>query len=405
MHGTLIEYPSRYGAMPLRLLQRFSAYTRIMLIPENPTVAPATILNADGVDVTTAQRIVAADGLEMKITPPTGKYRAAVILIILGASILWAMLPFAPGIFGAAIFYVLTVNGYRWLLARRVPKALAATLMLGLVLVLILVPGSALVTVLIDEIPAAIKGLDTGPLVQRLQGLRLGPVNVGEQVSRASGGIGAWVSAQVLGAVGGAARGTLNLVIALLGLYYLLIAAEDVWPRVKRFLPFSDEDSEELRLKFYGVTMATALGVVVVAVAQGVLVGIAFAVLGLPNAIVWGTITAIASVLPLVGSALVWVPGAIVLFATGHVPQAVGLSIFGAVIVSNVDNVMRPMVSRRVGNLHPLTTLLGAFAGIEYIGLIGVLLGPLAITWFFELLSIYDRSYGLTDRYKLLGKS
>ena len=405
MHGTLIEYPSRYGAMPLRLLQRFSAYTRIMLIPENPTVAPATILNADGVDVTTAQRIVAADGLEMKITPPTGKYRAAVILIILGASILWAMLPFAPGIFGAAIFYVLTVNGYRWLLARRVPKALAATLMLGLVLVLILVPGSALVTVLIDEIPAAIKGLDTGPLVQRLQGLRLGPVNVGEQVSRASGGIGAWVSAQVLGAVGGAARGTLNLVIALLGLYYLLIAAEDVWPRVKRFLPFSDEDSEELRLKFYGVTMATALGVVVVAVAQGVLVGIAFAVLGLPNAIVWGTITAIASVLPLVGSALVWVPGAIVLFATGHVPQAVGLSIFGAVIVSNVDNVMRPMVSRRVGNLHPLTTLLGAFAGIEYIGLIGVLLGPLAITRFFELLSIYDRSYGLTDRYKLLGKS
>ena len=376
-----------------------------MIIPENPTVVPATLLNADGVDIATAQRLVAADGLDLKLTAPTGKYRASAILIVLGASILWAMLPFAPGIFGAAIFYVLTINGYRWLLARRVPKSLAATLMLLLVLVLILVPGSALVTVLIDEIPSAIRGLDTGPLVQRLQGLRLGPINVGEQVSRASGSIGAWVSAQVLGAVGGAARGTLNLVIALLGLYYLLIAAEDVWPRVKRFLPFSDEDSEELRLKFYGVTMATALGVVVVAVAQGVLVGIAFAVLGLPNAIVWGTITAIASVLPLVGSALVWVPGAIVLFATGHPGQAIGLAIFGAVLVSNVDNVMRPMVSRRVGNLHPLTTLLGAFAGIEYIGLIGVLLGPLAITWFFELLSIYDRSYGLTDRYKLLGKS
>lgn len=376
-----------------------------MIIPENPTVVPATLLNADGVDMATAQRLVAADGLDLKIPAPTGKYRASAILIVLGAGILWAMLPFAPGIFGAAIFYVLTINGYRWLLARRVPKSLAATLMLLLVLVLILGPGSALVTVLIDEIPSAIRGLDTGPLVQRLQGLKFGPINVGEQVSRASGSIGAWVSAQVLGAVGGAARGTLNLVIALLGLYYLLIAAEDVWPRVKRFLPFSDEDSEELRLKFYGVTMATALGVVVVAVAQGGLVGVAFAVLGLPNAVVWGTITAIASVLPLVGSALVWAPGAIVLFATGHPGQAIGLAIFGAVVVSNVDNVMRPMVSRRVSNLHPLTTLLGAFAGIEYIGLIGVLLGPLAITWFFELLSIYDRSYGLTDRYKLLGKS
>ena len=205
--------------------------------------------------------------------------------------------------------------------------------------------------------------------------------------------------------MGGAARGTLNLVIALLGLYYLLIAAEDVWPRVKRFLPFTDDDSEEMRVKFYEVTMATALGVVVVAVVQGVLVGIAFAVLGLPNPIVWGTITAIASVLPLVGSALVWLPGTIVLFATGHPGQAIGLAIFGFVVVSNIDNVMRPMVSRKVGNLHPLTTLLGAFAGIEYIGLIGVLLGPLAITWFFELLMIYDKEYGLTDRYKLMAKS
>jgi predicted PurR-regulated permease PerM len=93
------------------------------------------------------------------------------------------------------------------------------------------------------------------------------------------------------------------------------------------------------------------------------------------------------------------------LFATGNVGQAVGLTLFGAVVIGNIDNVMRAIVSKRVGNLHPLTTLLGAFAGIEYIGLIGVLLGPLAITWFFELLVIYDKEYGLTDRYRLLPKS
>lgn len=314
------------------------------------------------------------------------------------------MLPFAPGIFGAAVFYVITVHGYRALIKRRVPKALAATAMLLVVLLIILVPGSALVGVLLDEVPAAIRGLDAGPLVQRLQGLRIGPVNVGEQLARASGSIGSWVSARIIGALGGAARVSLNLVIALLGLYYLLIAADDVWPRVKRYLPFTDEDSEELRNKFYEVTMATVLGVVVVAVVQGVLVGSAFAVLGLPNAIVWGTITAIASVLPLVGSALVWLPGAIVLAALGHIGQAIGLAIFGAVVVSNIDNIMRPIVSKRVGNLHPLTTLLGAFAGIEYVGLIGVLLGPLAITWFFELLVIYDKEYGLTDRFGLMMK-
>ena len=349
--------------------------------------------------------IQSADASELSVPTPTGKFRAAAILIVLGLGIAWAMLPFAPGILGAAVFYVLTISLYRWLVRKRVPKSLASTLMLIAILLVILIPGSALVTVLIDEIPTAIRGLDTGSLVQRVQHLRIGPINVGEQLARASGSIGSWVSEQMFGAVGGAARGTLNLVIALLGLYYLLLAADEVWPRVKRYLPFTDDDAEDLRRKFYEVTMATALGVVVVAVVQGCLVGAAFAVLQMPNPIVWGTVTAIASVLPLVGSALVWLPGAIVLFATGHVGQAIGLSIFGGVVVSNIDNIMRPIVSRRVGNLHPLTTLLGAFAGIEYIGLIGVLLGPLAITWFFELLVIYDKEYGLTDRFNLMAKS
>jgi len=356
---------------------------------EVPSGVPTSLLVGDDKPATTLPPV------------PSGRWRAVAILVVLGFAIVWALVPFLPGIFGAAVFYVLTVHGFRKMTGRGVPRSLAATVMLLIVLLVILIPGSALFTMLLDEIPSAIRNLDTGPLVQRVQGLRIGPVNVGEQLARASGSIGSWLSARLLGVVGGAARGTLNLVIALLGLYYLLLAADDVWSRVTRYLPFTTDDCEDLRQKFYDVTMATALGVFVVALVQGVLVGLAFAVLRLPNPFVWGTITAIASVLPLVGSALVWLPGAIVLFATGHQGQAIGLIVFGALVVSNIDNVMRPMVARRVGNLHPLTTLLGAFAGIEYLGLIGVLLGPLAITWFFELLVIYDKAYGLTDRFHL----
>jgi predicted PurR-regulated permease PerM len=342
---------------------------------------------------------------ELQPPKPDGQWRAGTILVLLGIGIAWSMVSYLPGILGAAIFYVLTIGLYERMVAKRVPKSLAATLIVLTVLLIILIPGGALVTVLADEIPSAIKGLDAGPIVAKVQGLRIGSFNVGDQLARASGTIGAWASAQLLSAVGGAARGTLNLVIALLGLYYLLISGAEVWPKIKRFLPFTDADSEDLRTKFYEVTMATVLGVVVVSVAQGILVGAAFAVLGLPNPIVWGSVTAIAAVLPLVGSALVWVPGAITLFALGHVGQAIGLAVFGAVVVSNFDNVMRPIVQKRVGNLHPLTTLLGAFAGVQYFGLIGVLLGPLAITWFFEMLIIYDKEYGLTHRVTSLIKS
>jgi predicted PurR-regulated permease PerM len=324
-----------------------------------------------------------------------GKWRAAAMLIGLGIALAIGMVPYLPGLFGAAVLYVLTVRPHRWLVTRRTPPALAAGVMLAGVLLIFLVPGGWLLGMLVEQVPRAVNVLDAAPIAERLRGIEIGPFNLGEQVARAGGTITASASRVILGLLGGAASATLNLVIAMLGLYYLLLSADSVWRALKRYLPFTDEDSEELRLKFYEVTNATVVGVVAVSCMQGTLVGLAFAVLGLPNAVVWGTVTAVASVLPLVGSALVWVPGALTLLAQGDVGRGVGLAIFGVVVVSNVDNVFRPLVLRAVGNLHPLTTLLGAFAGVQYFGLIGILLGPLGITWFFELLVIYDREYGL----------
>ena len=131
--------------------------------------------------------IISVDAAELNVPKPTGKFRAAAILIVLGFSIIWAMIPFAPGILGAAVFYVVTIPGYRWLVRKGLPRSLAATVMLLVVLLVIMIPGGALLTVLIDEIPTAIRGMDTGPLVQRVQHLRFGPINVGEQLARASG--------------------------------------------------------------------------------------------------------------------------------------------------------------------------------------------------------------------------
>jgi predicted PurR-regulated permease PerM len=108
----------------------------------------------------------------------------------------------------------------------------------------------------------------------------------------------------------------------------------------------------------------------------------------------WGVVTAIVSVLPVFGSALVWLPGSVALAVQGRYEAALTLGAIGAVVASNIDNVMRPMVNRRVSNLHPMVTLVGAFAGVGVLGLPGILLGPLAITYFFELASLYRREYG-----------
>jgi predicted PurR-regulated permease PerM len=129
-------------------------------------------------------------------------------------------------------------------------------------------------------------------------------------------------------------------------------------------------------------------------VLQGALVGVGFWVVDLPNPLFWGTVTAFASILPVLGSGLVWLPAVLILAAQERYASAVVLLVIGGGIASNVDNVIRPLVYRRVSNIHPMITLVGAFAGVRYFGLLGLLLGPLAIAYLFELLRFYREDYG-----------
>jgi predicted PurR-regulated permease PerM len=126
---------------------------------------------------------------------------------------------------------------------------------------------------------------------------------------------------------------------------------------------------------------------------QGALVGVAFWATGISNAVVWAVITTVLAILPIVGSGMVWVPAALLLAVDGRMPQAIGLALWGAILVANVDNLIRPMVFRRWANVHPLITIVGAFGGVRYFGLLGLLVGPLALSYFFELLRMYRQEY------------
>jgi len=98
--------------------------------------------------------------------------------------------------------------------------------------------------------------------------------------------------------------------------------------------------------------------------------------------------------LPVLGSAIVWLPATIVLLASGRPGAALTLGLIGGVVASNIDNVVRPLIYRRVSHIHPLVTLVGAFSGVRLFGIAGLLLGPLLISYFFELLRIYQQEYG-----------
>jgi predicted PurR-regulated permease PerM len=159
------------------------------------------------------------------------------------------------------------------------------------------------------------------------------------------------------------------------------------------FIPFSTQNAEALRTRFRDVTTSTVIGTGLTAALQGVAVGLAFTITGLPNALFWGVMTVVLSILPVVGSGLVWVPGVMVLAADRRFGWAVALTIWGLVVVGQIDNVVRPIVYRRWAQIHPFITLLGAFAGLRWFGLLGLLIGPLALSYFFELIRMYRQEY------------
>lgn len=318
--------------------------------------------------------------------------QALAIIIALGVAIALAAAPFIPGLLGAPVLAVIFAPVHRRLSARWSSGG-AAVIVLVLALLGVLVPAVALSGLVISELPDVVSGPGMQSLVARIGTLHVGTFAVGAELAKAAGSIAAWASAQMVGMAGALGRAVINLVIALLGLYYLLRADEGLWAAIAAHLPFSRATADRLRERFVSVTEATIADIGATAVLQGALVGVAFRVTGLQHAVLWGAVAAVASVLPVVGGSLVWVPGALVLALDERFGAALALAAIGVVVISNIDNVVRPIIFRKVSNIHPLVTLVGCFAGVEYFGLAGVLLGPLALAYFFELVAAFNHDY------------
>lgn len=328
----------------------------------------------------------------------TKRDRAGALILVLGAAIMLALAPFISGLLGAAVLYVLCIGPYRRL-ARVMPVGLASALTLMGAILVIALPLTWLVGLVIDQAPDIIRSAQTSPLFGQLSQLgRIGPFDVGAEIAKAGGTMMRWLSAQALNFMGGAASASLNLVIAFFGLYYMLHSGDKMWEQFRDYVPFSRKTADELRTHFYSVTRATLLGTAVVAAVQGSLIGLGFWMVGLPDPLFWGTMTAFASILPVLGSGLVWLPAVLVLIVQQRYGAAAVILVIGWVVASNIDNLIRPLVYRRVSNIHPMITLVGAFAGIKYFGLPGLLLGPLAIAYFFELLRFYREEYGAAPK-------
>jgi predicted PurR-regulated permease PerM len=191
--------------------------------------------------------------------------------------------------------------------------------------------------------------------------------------------------------------GTINvlfmLFVLLYTMFFLLMDGDKLLFKILYYLPLEDDDEQRILERFTSVTRATLKGTAVIGVLQGGLSGLAFAVVGIPSAIFWGTIMTVLSIIPGIGTALVWIPAAIILGASGQIYQAAGLAVFCAVVVGSLDNILRPALVGKDTQMHELMIFFGTMGGIFMFGVPGIIIGPIISALFITLWDIYGIAF------------
>ena len=323
----------------------------------------------------------------------SNQQRAALLILIVAAAIAVAIWPYATGLVAIPVLYIIFAPVYHGLATTKIPSWIAALIVTILGALIILIPSITIAGLIFNEAQQVAAGVIKSPLLDRISQLRVGGFPVGPRLAEFGSQAVAWLGSSALGLLGTATRLTLNLTIAFFGLYYLLQSTGSSWHTVRPYIPFSASNAEKLRKRFNDVTVSTVIGLGLTAVMQGSLVGMGFWVAGLPNALFWSVVTMVCSILPVVGSGLVWVPATVVLVIEGRPVAGIGLALWGLLVVGSVDNLIRPLVYRRWAQIHPLLTLVGAFAGVRFFGILGLLIGPLMLSYFFELIRMYREEY------------
>jgi len=342
----------------------------------------------------------------------TAFFFALFSLILYGAFLI--LMPFLTAITWAVILTILVYPLYAWLLQRMRGRAsLAALTIIAVITLLVILPGIELARFLSEEtilVVQSVRSLLDGegkqewlakPWVQQLVSwwylvsFRLTDFNIDWKAMLAQG---AQASSKVLvDQVRGIAQNvvvfTLNVIVALITLFFLLRDGKEFIHRLQRLLPMDREHQQRLFKNIVDAVLAVVHGSFVVAMVQGLLAGLAYYFLGVPFPVLWGVVTAFVSLLPVGGSTLVSIPATIYLFLQGETIRAFVLLAWSLGIVGTVDNILKPLlIGNRLG-LPVLFLFFGILGGLALFGAVGIILGPVIFALLRALLDLYSEEY------------
>ena len=317
------------------------------------------------------------------------------IILLLGVLLFIELSSFLPALLGAITIYILL---HKWMFflteKKKWRKGWTALLLMLFSFIVILLPVGLLVNMLSSKITYAIQ--HSAELVEALKKV-VSNIELKFNVTLASekniNQLGSTI-AQSLPQILGATFNTLTIILFMYFiLYFMLINGRKMDDALYEHVPLQDANVSRLGKEIHMMVMSNAIGIPLIAFAQGLVALVGYLIIGVSEPFFWFGVTCIAAMLPVVGAALAYVPLAIIFFANNQTGQGIAMLVFGFGVIGTVDNVLRFTLLKRLGDVHPLTTVFGVIIGLSLFGFIGLIFGPLLISLFMLLLKIYSSEF------------
>lgn len=317
------------------------------------------------------------------------------IIILLGYLVIRELYSLLPGLLGAVTLYILSrANYFHLVYNRKWKKGWAAgvfiiyyLLLIGLPVFIAIMLVSPKINSFLDDPTAMINAAKQSILTiqQKIGTTVISEGSIASSLSK--------LSALIPTILNSTAVLVTNLVIMLFILYYMLYYGREIERMLNRIIPLKQENINILASETKRMIKANALGIPLISIIQGLVATLGYLIFGVSDWGLWGFLTGIFAFFPVIGTMVVWVPLVIYTYSIGHTWPATGLLIYCIIVVGQIDYVARITLMKRIGDVHPVTTILGVIVGLGLFGFVGLIFGPLLLSYVVLLFKIYMNEF------------
>lgn len=323
------------------------------------------------------------------------KYSLILLIILLGWLIINELWSFINGLLAAFTVFVLVRRQMDYLTQKCRLHKIPATIMILLeVVAIIIVPVYLISLVFIGKIQTI--NVDISVLTEmigRFEALIKDELNYDIWSADNITTVTSYLTKGVQFVINQAGGMVISFIVMLFLLYFMLVDHRRIEQYISELLPFNEKNRRDISSEVYNIVRSNAIGIPLIAIIQGIIAYIGFLIFGVPSAYFFALLACVATIIPLVGAGLIWVPLIVYLAVTGDWYNAIGLGICYLVLVIGTDNVFRFVLQKRLANIHPLITVFGVILGLSIFGFWGIIFGPLLLSLFFFLINIFKREY------------